>query len=100
MIRHNVFFWLEPSLSTAQRASFEAGLRALFCIDVVANGSFGVAAATPERPVTRNTYDYALILEFDSIEKHDAYQIHPEHEVFVQNFSQWFQKVRVYDTKF
>lgn len=100
MVRHNVYFWLDPSLTDEQKASFEEGLRALFRIDVVAAGSFGKAAATPVRPVTQNTYDYALVLEFGSVEQHDAYQIHPDHEVFVKSFSQWFREVRVYDTQF
>lgn len=100
MVRHNVYFWLDESLSDEEKASFEGGLRALFDIDVVANGSFGKAAGTPERPVTQNTFDYALVLEFDSVEQHNAYQVHPEHGVFVDNFSQWFKEVRVYDTQF
>lgn len=100
MVRHNVYFWLDPSLTDEQKASFEEGLRALFRIDVVAAGSFGKAAATPERPATRNTFDYALVLEFDSVAAHDAYQIHPGHEVFVKSFSSWFREVRVFDTQF
>ena len=100
MVRHSVYFWLDESLSDEDRASFEGGLRALFDIDVVANGSFGKAAGTPERPVTQNTFDYALVLEFDSVEQHNAYQVHPDHGVFVDSFSQWFKEVRVYDTQF
>jgi len=99
MVRHNVYFWLNEGLTPEQRAAFEDGLRALFEIDVVAGGSFGTAAATPERPVTQNSFDYSLFLEFDSVEKHDAYQVHPEHDVFVKNFSPWFQEVRVFDTE-
>jgi len=98
MMTHSVFFWLEPSLSPEQRAEFEGGLRALFDIDVVAHGRWGRAAPTPERSVTNNTFDYALILEFDSVEKHDAYQEHPDHGTFVDTFSSWFREVRVFDT--
>ena len=43
MVRHNVYFWLDPTLTDEQKASFEDGLRALFRIDVVAAGSFGKA---------------------------------------------------------
>ncbi len=99
MVRHNVYFWLDPSLTDEQKTSFEDGLRALFTIDVVAGGSFGKAAATPARPVTRNTFDYALALEFDSVAQHDAYQVHPDHDVFVKRFSAWFKEVRVFDTQ-
>lgn len=100
MLRHNVYFWLDPSLTEEQKTSFEGGLRALSKIDVVAGGSFGVAAATAVRPVTQNTFDYALVLEFESVEKHNAYQVHPEHDVFVKQFSAWFKEVRVFDTQF
>lgn len=100
MVRHNVYFWLDESLTPEDKASFEDGLRALFEIDVVQNGSFGKAAGTPERPVTHNTFDYALVLEFESVEKHNAYQVHDDHHVFVDNFSKWFQEVRVFDTQF
>ncbi|MDF1815180.1 MAG: Dabb family protein [Verrucomicrobiales bacterium] len=99
MVRHNVFFWLDESLNEEDRTSFEGGLKALFEIDVVTNGNFGKSADTPERPVTQNSYDYALFLEFDDVEKHNAYQVHPEHSVFVENFSKWFKQVRVYDTE-
>jgi hypothetical protein len=100
MVRHNVYFWLESTLTDEQRASFEEGLRALFEIEVVAAGSFGKPAGTPVRPVTQNSYDYALVLEFEDVAAHDAYQVHPDHDVFVQSFSPWFREVRVYDTQF
>jgi len=100
MVRHNVYFWLDPSLTDEQKTSFEGGLRALFVIDVVARGSFGKAAATPVLPVTQNSFDYALVLEFDSVEQHDAYQVHPDHDVFVKQFSASFKEVRIFDTQF
>ena len=99
MVRHNVFFWLDETLRSDDRQTFEKGLQALFEIDVVSAGSFGKSAATPERPVTQNSYDYALFLEFDNVEKHNAYQVHAEHDVFVEKFSKWFKQVRVYDTE-
>jgi len=99
MVRHSVYFWLDESLTESQRTAFERGLRALFEIDVVAHGNFGTAAATPDRPVTHNTFDYALFLEFESVEKHNAYQVHPDHKVFVDQFSRWFRDVQIFDTK-
>ncbi len=99
MVRHNVFFWLVPSLTDEQKTSFENGLKALFEIDVVRKGSYGTPAATPERPVTQNDFDYYLCLEFASVEDHNIYQEHPDHEVFVHNFSQWFETVKVFDTE-
>lgn len=100
MVRHNVYFWLDENLTDVQRADFEKGLAALGDIDVVAHGTFGKPAGTPERPVTQNTFDYALVLEFGDVEKHNDYQRHAEHKVFVDNFSAWFKEVRVFDTQF
>jgi|SRR5690606_4940507 hypothetical protein len=100
MVRHNVYFWLDPALTDEQKAEFEGGLRSLFGIDSVAAGSYGRPAATPSRPVTRNDFDYALVLEFDSVAQHDAYQVDPVHDAFVKSFSPWFREVRVFDTQF
>jgi len=100
MLRHTVYFWLDETLGAEDRAAFEEGMRALFAIPCVARGSFGTAAATPTRPVTQNTFDYCLALEFDSVSEHDAYQVDPGHDVFVQRFRPWFREVRVYDTEF
>ncbi|MCB1233665.1 MAG: Dabb family protein [Verrucomicrobiae bacterium] len=99
MVRHSVYFWLDESLTGEQKQQFEGGLRALFDIDVVRRGDFGAAAGTPERPVTNNSYDYALFLEFDNVEDHNTYQSHPDHDVFVENFSPWFKTVKVFDTE-
>ena len=100
MVRHNVYFWLDPSLTAEQKAAFEEGLSALVTIDVIQDGRFGRPAGTPLRPVTQNTFDYALVLEFASVEKHDEYQVHPDHDVFVKQFSSWFKEVRVFDSQF
>ncbi|MEO0416760.1 MAG: Dabb family protein, partial [Verrucomicrobiota bacterium] len=72
----------------------------LFAIDVVQHGQYGRAASTPERPVTQNGFDYALVLEFADVESHNAYQVHDEHQVFVDTFGKWFDEVRVFDTQF
>lgn len=99
MIRHTVYFWLDESLTDEQKTAFEGGLRALFDIDVVVTGHFGSPAGTPAREgVTRNDYDYALFLNFETVEDHNTYQVHPDHDVFVKEFSPWFKTVRVYDS--
>jgi len=99
MIRHTVYFWLDESLTPEQKTEFEGGLRALFDIDTVVTGHFGTAAPTPAREgVTQNDYDYALFLQFDTVEDHNSYQVDPDHDVFVKEFSPWFKTVRVYDT--
>jgi len=100
MMLHSVYFWLDPALTEAQHLEFEAGLRALCSIDVVANGRIGIPATTPSRPVTDHSFHHALFLEFQSVDHHNAYQVHPDHDVFVKTFDPWFRTVRVYDTEF
>lgn len=99
MVTHSVYFWLDPALTSAQRAEFERGMAALFEIDAVSAGRYGKAAATPERPVTQNSFDYALFLDFASVAAHNIYQDHPGHAVFVRNFAPWFREVRVFDAE-
>jgi hypothetical protein len=96
---HSVYFWLRDDLSEEDRQAFVQALKALGDIDVVAGGDFGSPAATPDRaPVTDHSFDFALFLSFNSIEDHDAYQIHPDHEVFVNGFKSFWKQVRVFDT--
>ncbi|MGY8639916.1 MAG: Dabb family protein [Verrucomicrobiales bacterium] len=97
MVRHSVYFWLIDGLTAEQKSDFEKGMEALFEIDVVKKGNWGTAAATPERPVTDNGYDYTLILEFDEVDGHNAYQVHDDHTVFVDSFRQWFDTVKIFD---
>jgi len=100
MMLHSVYFWLDPALTEAQHVEFQGGLRSLCAIDVVANGRLGTPAATASRPVTDHSFHHSLFLEFQSVEHQNAYQVHPDHLRFVENFSTWFKTVRVYDTQF
>ena len=50
--------------------------------------------------MTQNTFDYALFLEFASVEDHNTYQDHADHHVFVDKFAKWFKTVQVYDTEY
>ena len=97
-MQHHVYFWLKEEHDNAEtRATFEAGLEACSKVPNVAGGSWGQPAPTPERPVTDKSFDYGLYLSFDSLEKHDAYQAHPEHDVFVDSFKHLWGKVLVMD---
>lgn len=101
MMIHSVYFWLIDGLTGEQKDRFEDGMRKLFDIDVVASGRIGTPAGTPAREgVTQNDFDYALFLEFASVEDHNTYQDCAEHHVFVDAFKQWFGTVKVYDTTY
>lgn len=97
-MEHHVYFWLkEERKNAADLAVFERGLADLFAIEQVAGGMWGESAATPERPVTEKGFDYALSMQFNSLEDHDVYQEHAEHDVFVNAFKDWWERVLVMD---
>lgn len=97
-MEHHVYFWLKPERrNDADRAEFEKGLAALLEIDLITGGIWGTPAPVMERPVIDHSWDYALSTRFNSIKDQDAYQVHPEHEVFINRFKDWWEKVQVRD---
>ena len=97
-MEHHVYFWLKDEKSgESDCAKFESGLAALLEIKSVAGGAWGKPAATPVRPVSVNTWHYGLSLRFDSIADHDAYQVDAAHDVFVDQFKDYWEKVMVMD---
>jgi hypothetical protein len=49
------------------------------------------------RPVIDQSWDYALTMKFDTVEKHDAYQEDADHHVFINTFKEWWAQVQVKD---
>ena len=97
-MEHHVYFWLKDEFKTAENcAAFEKALDELLKVGEISGGLWGKSAATPERSVTDKSFDYALSVTFDSIEKHNAYQVHPDHDVFVDAYKSWWEQVRIMD---
>jgi len=96
-MKHTVFFWLNEDVTAEQREDFEQGIEALLKNDEIQAGSWGTPAATEPRPVIDDSYDYALALEFESIAHHDRYQVHRDHDVFLDEFKGLWAKVVIYD---
>jgi hypothetical protein len=95
---HHVYFWLKSERqNAADRASFEQGLADLFEIKLVAGGRWAVPAKVMIRPVIDQSWDYALTMQFSTIEEHDAYQIDPDHQAFIGKFKDWWEQVQVKD---
>lgn len=94
---HSVYFWLKEDLDEAALREFNDAVMELETIPTVKRMFIGPAAGTEVRGVTDNTFDLALILWFDDIAGHDAYQIHPTHTNFVDTQSGKFATVKVYD---
>lgn len=93
---HTVYFWMKDSLTSAELKSFEAGLETLATIPSVRKIYTGKPAATDNRGVVDNSFDYALHIWFDDLEGHDAYQVHPTHLKLVEMSGLW-DKVVVRD---
>ena len=93
---HNVYFWLDEAVSEADLAAFEQGLDALIKDPAARGGHYGPPADT-HRDVVERSYSYGLVVIFDDLAAHDAYQVGEVHAEFVeQHLSKW-TKVVVHD---
>jgi len=96
---HNVFFWLKDGLEPEQINSFEKGLMSLCYESNVDTGHYGKPADT-DRSVVDNSFSFGLILIFPDIAAHDRYQNESHvHAKFIEEHSQKWEKVTVYDLK-
>ena len=95
---HTVFFWMNEDVDEAGERAFKDALMELEAIPSVKRMFVGPAAATADRDVTDNSFDYSLILWFDDIEGQNAYQVHPIHTAFAEGQGPKFSKVIVYDS--
>ncbi|MEM6910540.1 MAG: Dabb family protein [Verrucomicrobiota bacterium] len=95
-MEHHVYFWLNEE-GQSHSTLFEAALEKLLAIESVSSGTWGRPAATPERPVIDRSWDYGLSLRFESVAAHDAYQVDPLHEEFVESQNARWSKVLVMD---
>jgi hypothetical protein len=99
MLFHNVYFWLKPELTPAQRAEFRRGVESLAGIKSVTKVDVGVPAKTGVRPVIDHSYDFALIVQCRDVAAHDAYQVDPLHLAFVDKFKAYWSRVQIYDSE-
>ena len=98
MLAHNVFFSLHDS-SEAARAKLVAS-----CKKYLANHpgtvffACGTLATSLRRPVNDLQFDVALHVVFESQAAHDAYQVAPLHQEFVNENKDTWKNVRVFDS--
>ncbi len=95
---HHVFFWLKNAGSQADRAKLIEGLETLKGIKEIGQLLIGTPAGTEKRDVVDHSYDVSELMFFNNKEEQDAYQVHPIHKAFVDNYSHLWDKVVVYDT--
>lgn len=97
-MEHHVYFWLKGERKNAEdRSSFENALAGLFEIEPVMGGRWAVPAKVEIRPVVDQSWDYALSMQFASLEDHNAYQVYPSHKSFIETYREWWAKVLVTD---
>jgi hypothetical protein len=90
---HNVYFWLDDGVADAP---FENGLKALSEDPNVRSSFFGRPAST-NRDVVENGYTYGLVLVFDNLAAHDAYQAGAAHLRFLNDHADTWNRVVVHD---
>ena len=98
-IIHHVFFWLNNPDSESDKQQLMEGLNTLGSIEEVNVLLVGTPASTIKREVVDNSFDVSELMIFDSVEAQDAYQVHPIHTEFVENYSHLWERVVVYDVK-
>lgn len=96
---HQVFFWLKNPASQSDRDKLIEGLHTLEKIEMVHDLRIGVPADTTPRPVVDSSYQVSEIIFFEDAAKQNAYQEHPIHKKFVENYSYLWEKVVVYDSR-
>jgi hypothetical protein len=98
MFVHHVFFWLKTANTPEEIKKFEASVSTLKGISSVHLAEIGKPAST-NRPVIDTTYSYSLLLVFNSMADHDAYQVDPVHQQFVADCSNLWDRVLIYDSE-
>jgi hypothetical protein len=97
-LAHHVFFWLKNRDSKEDLNKLIEGLKTLKKIESVRKIHIGVPAKTELRGVVDASYSASELIFFDDIAGQDAYQVHPIHVKFVEDCSNLWEKVIVYDS--
>lgn len=96
--KHTVFFWLKEPENQSNREAFESSLKKFINTSIyIQTRHIGVPADT-NREVIDSSYTYCLALGFSSKENQDKYQEEPAHKLFIEESSNLWRKVVVYDS--
>ena len=94
---HHVLFYLKNTNSEADKAKLLEGLNKLAKCPTIKLVNIGTPAAT-NREVIERTYTYSWLCFFDSPADEEAYQKHPIHDDFRNNYAHLWEKVVIYDS--
>lgn len=96
-LAHHVFFWLKDPDSKEDLNKLVAGLKTLKKIETVRSLRIGIPASTEKRDVVDNSFSVSELIFFDDVEGQNVYQTHPIHVKFVEDCSNLWERVIVYD---
>ena len=98
-LAHNVYFTLHDASDAARARLVQACKKYLSGHPGTLFFACGTLAKDLARPVNDRDFDVGLHVIFETQAAHDAYQVAPRHEKFIEeNKSNW-SKVRVFDSK-
>jgi hypothetical protein len=84
-IRHAGLFTFKPTVTEAEKQAFNIALKDLEQIE-------GVQKMEISKQISpKNTFEYGFSMEFANDSIYKAYNIHPHHDAFVQNY--WLKYV-------
>jgi hypothetical protein len=94
---HSVYFWLKNPTNIDDRTLFETSLKKFINESKFAREKFIGTPAGTQRSVVDNSYDYCLIVTFNSKEDQDKYQKEPAHLQFIKEAKHLWEEVIIYD---
>jgi hypothetical protein len=97
MLGHMVYFTLKDRSLAAVEKMVEACKKYLTGHPGTVFFAAGTLVPDLTRPVNQLDFDVALQVVFDSREAHDAYQVHPRHQQFIEENKPGWERVRVFD---
>jgi len=98
MFIHHAFIWLQPALSSEDKALFQEKFLAMAKIPSTGGISIGTPIAS-SRPVVDSSFDFAITCHFMDQDEHDRYQKHPLHLEFIDQCQKMWRHVIVYDSQ-
>ncbi len=97
MFIHHVFFWLKNPANSEESRQLREGIVSLTSIKPHVYSHIGVPAPT-DRSVIDSTYNFSLLIAFDTSQDEESYQSHPVHDAFRNTCGHLWSKVIVYDS--
>jgi hypothetical protein len=98
MLAHNVYFSLKDPSPDSIRKLLDACRKYLANQPNVTFFACGELSSACNRPVNDRDFDVSLHLVFRSVDDHDRYQQDSEHQKFIAECKDNWEKVRVFDS--